>query len=92
MSLQNVYQYKDIDIDRNSTLQASLEARGPIFLFQLIDLNKLINFCSICLNKMFTNRKLSISTCIRFEFRLTPVVEGSRDYCNQKTLIFRNVL
>ena len=53
---------KDIDIDINSTLQASVEARGPIVLFQSIDLNKLHNFCCLCLNKMFISKKLSIST------------------------------
>ena len=37
MSLQNVYQYKDNDIDRKSIPQASLKAHGPIFLNQSID-------------------------------------------------------
>ena len=31
MSLQNIYQKKDIQIVRNWTLQASLKARGPMF-------------------------------------------------------------
>ena len=31
---------KNIDIDINSTLQASVEALRPIFLFQSIDLKK----------------------------------------------------
>ena len=62
MSLKNVYQQKDIDIDINSTLQVSLEARGPILLNQSIDLYKLNNFCSISLYKMFTSKKLSITT------------------------------
>ena len=39
MSLQNVYQLRAINIDRNSTLQASIQARGPIFQNELIDLN-----------------------------------------------------
>ena len=47
-------------MDRNSTLQASLEARGPIFCNQSIELYKLNNFCSICVKKMFTGKKLWI--------------------------------
>ena len=47
-------------MNRNSTLQASLEARGPIFCNQSIELYKLINFCSICVKKMFTGKKLWI--------------------------------
>ena len=67
-------QSNDIDIDRNSTLQASLEAHGPIFWNQLIDLNKLNNFCSICLYKMFTSKELSISTYIRLSRRALRTV------------------
>ena len=58
MSYQNVYQYKDNEIDRKSTPQASLEAHGPIFLNQSIDLNILKNFCSICLYKIFTIKEI----------------------------------
>ena len=54
-----------IDIDRNSNLQASLEARGPIIGNHSIELNALSNFCFICLNKMFISKKLTISTEIR---------------------------
>ena len=49
---------KNIDTDRNSTLQASLEARGPFLKNQSIDLTKLNNFCSICIYKIFTSKKL----------------------------------
>ena len=45
-------------MDRNSTLQANLKARGPIFCNQSIDLNKLINFRSISLYKIFTSKKI----------------------------------
>ena len=49
---------KNIDTDRNSTLQASLEAREPVFGNQLIELNKLNNFRSLCVKKIFTSKKL----------------------------------
>ena len=52
----------------------SLEARESILWNQSIELNTLNNFCSICLNKMFTSKKLSISTEIRISSRaLRPV-------------------
>ena len=69
MSLENVYQEKDIDIDRNATLQASLEARGLIFFYQSIEFNNLNIFCSICLYKMLTSKTLLLSTGIRLSGR-----------------------
>ena len=56
-------------MDRNSTLQASLKARGPIFFNQSIELNKLNNFRSICLYKIFTSKKILEWTEIRLSRR-----------------------
>ena len=53
-------------MDRNSTLQASLKARGPIFFNQSIELNKLNNFRSICVKKIFTSKKLWIKMFQKF--------------------------
>ena len=58
MSLQNINQKKVIAIDKISTLHVSLEARGPISWCRLIELDKLNNFCYICLYKIFTRKKL----------------------------------
>ena len=52
-------------MDRNLTLQVSLEARVPTFWIQSIEFNNLNNFCCICLFKMFTCKKILISTEIR---------------------------
>ena len=56
-------------MDRNSTLQASLKARGPIFCNQSIELNNLNNFCSLCLYKIFTSKKIFKWTEIRLSRR-----------------------
>ena len=53
-------------MDKNSTLQASLKARGPIFFNQSIELNKLNNFRSICVKKIFTSKKLWIKLFKKF--------------------------
>ena len=50
------------NIDKISTLQVSLEARGHISWYRSIELDKLNNFCCICLYKIFTRKKLLIST------------------------------
>ena len=44
-----------MEIDKTSTLQASLEAFGPISGYRSIDFDKLNKFCSICLNKILTS-------------------------------------
>ena len=50
---------------RNSTLQASLNARGPIFFCkQSIELKKLNNFWSICVKNIITGKKLW-SKCLK---------------------------
>ena len=56
-------------MDRNSTLQASIQARGPILCNQSIELNKLNNFRSICLYKIFTSKKILEWTEIRLSRR-----------------------
>ena len=53
-------------MDRNSTLQASFKAHGPIFCNQSIELNKLNNFCSICVKKIFISKKLWIKMFEKF--------------------------
>ena len=45
-------------MDRNSTFQVSLKACGPIFWNQSIELNNPNNFCSICVMRIFTSKKL----------------------------------
>ena len=47
-------------MDRNLTLQASLEACEPICWNQSIEINNLNNFCSFCVYKIFTSKKLWI--------------------------------
>ena len=53
-------------MDRNLTLQASLKAHGPIWSNQSIELNKLNNFRSICVKKIFTSKKLWIKMFYNF--------------------------
>ena len=64
-------------MDRNSTLQASLKARGPIFFNQSIELNKLNNFRSICVKKIFTSKKLWIKMFKKF-VEIFSSIFGSR--------------
>ena len=77
MSLQNFYQLKDIQMDRILTLQASLKACGPTLWNQSIELNKLNNFCSICVRKIFISKKLWIKMFKNF-VEIFSSIFGSR--------------
>ena len=50
------------NIDKISNLQVCLEACGPISWYRSIELDKLNNFCSICLYKIITRKKSLPST------------------------------
>ena len=45
------------NIDTKLTLQASQKSHGPVSWYDSIDLDKLNNFCSRCLYKIFTRKK-----------------------------------
>ena len=54
--------WKQLTSTKKSTLQASHWYRGPNSWYRSIELDKLNIFCSICLYKIFTRKKLLIST------------------------------